>query len=371
MFDLIPASLYVPIYYHFLLLVMIILGGLLISSPSLQDLKVVSVSQTYGLPVLVLVILFMGTRPVNYRFGDMVIYNQVYEKLQRGADIIVSKDYLFNYFMILCSKIMSSGTFFLLVDVIYIIPCFLFSKKYLGSYWFFGFFMFIASFSFWSYGTNGLRNGMATAVFIWALVYYERKLLMYFLFALSVGIHSSLVIPLAAFIAAAVITKPKIFLYLWLLCIPLSLVAGGFWQSLFGSIGLGGDTRASDYLGADAVTDLAKNEGTTFSSTGFRWDFVLYSASAVVAGWYFIVRQKVSDPFYTHLWGTFVIANAFWILVIRAAFSNRFAYLSWFLMAPVIIYPLLRYRLTEAQNRVLAWVIAGYYLFTYFMFLKS
>lgn len=371
MFDLIPASAYVPFYYHFLLVIMLLVCGTMLSSLSLKDLSVKSLSQSFGIPFLILITWYMGTRPVNFRFGDMVIYNKVYQDLQAGGTIIITKDYLFNYFLIFCSKIMSAGTFFLLVDIIYIIPCYLFSKKYLGNYWFYAFFLFAASFSFWTYGTNGLRNGMATSIFIWGLIYYERKWLMCLLFALSLGIHSSVIIPLAAFFTAGIIKKPRIFLYIWLLCIPLSIVGGGFWQSVFGNIGLGGDTRASDYLSQDALSDLAKNEGTTFSATGFRWDFLLYSASAVVAGWYFIIKKKVTDKFYIHLWGTFMIANAFWILVIRAAFSNRFAYLSWFLMAPVIIYPFLKYRFSETQHRSLAWVIAAYYLFTYFMFLKS
>ncbi|MBU8883062.1 EpsG family protein [Kaistella sp. DKR-2] len=372
MFDFIPASLYTLIYYHFLLAVMVMLAVVLISSSSLQDANVKTLSQTMGLALVVLMIAYIGMRPVNFRFGDMVIYNQGYAHLQGGGTMDITKDYLFNYFMIFCAKIMPASMFFLLIDVIYVIPCYLFSKKYFGHYWLYAFFLFIASFSFWSYGTNGLRNGMATAVFIWGLIYYhDRKWLMYLLFTVSIGLHSSLIIPVAAFFAAGVIKNPKMFFYIWLLCIPLSIAGGGFWTNLFGSIGLGGDTRAADYLNADAVSDLAKSEGTTFSSTGFRWDFVLYSASAVFAGWYFILKKKLTDQFYIRLWGTFMIANAFWILVIRAAFSNRFAYLSWFLMAPVIIYPFVKYRFSATQNRSLAYVIAAYYLFTYFMFLKG
>ena len=66
-----------------------------------------------------------------------------------------------------------------------------------------------------------------------------------------------------------------------------------------------------------------------------------------------------------------MIANAFWILIIRANFSNRFAYLSWFLMAPVIAYPMLRYKLFPNQYRIVGLVLAFYYLFTYFMFLRG
>ena len=369
MFDFLPTWIYVPIYYNFLLLLLLVLAGTLLSAQDLTSPTVKSMSLSLGVPVLVLVILYMGTRPINYRFGDMVNYNRGYEVLQSGGTMKIEKDYLFNYFMVFCAKVMPARMFFLLVDIIYIVPCYLFARKYFKAYWFYAFFMFIASFSFWSYGTNGLRNGMATAVFILALLHYERKWLMYGLFALSYGLHSSVIIPIAAFVTAGVYKNPRLYLYIWLGAIPLSLIGGGFWEGFFGSLGFG-DSRASDYLNAD-LEGLEKGEGSTFSSTGFRWDFLLYSASAAFAGWYFIFKKKITDSFYIHLWGTFMIANAFWILVIRAAFSNRFAYLSWFLMAPVIIYPFVRYRFSPTQHRSLAYVIAGYYLFTYFMFLKS
>ncbi|KAK6020158.1 hypothetical protein OSTOST_14193, partial [Ostertagia ostertagi] len=55
---------------------------------------------------MVLVILYMGTRPVNYRFGDMVNYNKGYEILQSGGTMTIEKDYLFNYFMVFCAQLL-------------------------------------------------------------------------------------------------------------------------------------------------------------------------------------------------------------------------------------------------------------------------
>jgi hypothetical protein len=66
-----------------------------------------------------------------------------------------------------------------------------------------------------------------------------------------------------------------------------------------------------------------------------------------------------------------MIANTFWILVIRANFSNRFAYLSWFLMAIVIAYPLLKVKFWDDHYKNVGRIFLAYYLFTYFMFLKS
>ena len=110
---------------------------------------------------------------------------------------------------------------------------------------------------------------------------------------------------------------------------------------------------------------------SNFSSIGFRWDFVLYSASAVFAGYYFIIKRGFKDSFYTHLWGTYMIANAFWILVIRANFSNRFAYLSWFLMAIVIAYPMFKVKFWNNHYQIIGRIFFAYYLFTYYMYIKS
>lgn len=369
MFDFIPVTIYSDLFYHFMLFMVVVLS-LSIYAKTIDDPGIRSLSAKIGLLIVILVLLYTGSRQVSSLFGDTVNYNKGYQILQGGGALNITNDYVFNYFMLLCSKIMSVRLFFFLDAVIYIIPMYLFSKKYLGSYWFYGFVMFAASFSFWPYGVNGIRNGMATSVFILGLVYYQKKWIMYALFALSFGIHNSLIIPIAAFITAGMYKNPKVYFYIWLASIPLSLVGGNFWGTFFTSLGLG-DDRAGAYLDTEAIASLAKNERTSFSQTGFRWDFVLYSATGVFAGWYFLIKNKVHDKFYIHLWGVYMIANAFWILVIRAAFSNRFAYLSWFLMAPVIIYPLLRYRFSPTQNRILSGVLLLYYLFTYVMYFKG
>ena len=362
MFDWVPLSSYTAIYYHVMLLLMLITLFHAYSNDLFTG-ATISFSRGMGFVLLLFIIFYMGTRPVSYVFGDMGTYAKSYKLVASGQIPDVKGDYVFNYFMIFCAGIMNDRMFFFLCAVLYIIPCYVFSKKYCGSYWYFIFFIFIGSYMFWPFGTNGVRNGLGTSLFIWALCFYSRKYFMYALMALAYGIHSSLIIPIAGFAVSGVYKNPKLYVYIWLAAIPLSLIGGGFWESLFGTIGFGSDTRAGDYLTKGNVNNDA------FSSTGFRWDFLFYSSFAAFAGWYFIFKKSLTDKFYIHLWGTCMIANAFWILVIRANFSNRFAYLSWFLMAAVIAYPLLRYKLFPNQYRVIGVVIAVYYLFTYLMFI--
>lgn len=364
MFDWIPTGSYTAIYYNMMMILMLI-TLLHAYQNDLFDAATKSFASVLGMFLLIFIILYLGIRPVSYVFGDMLTYGQLYNRIAAGETVIITKDYLFNYFLRYSAKIMSDRLFFFLCAVIYILPCYLFSKKYCGTYWYYVFFIFIGSYMFWPFGTNGIRNGLGTSLFILALCFYGRSVLLYSLMALSFGVHSSLIIPIAAFIVAGVYKNPKIYLYIWLAAIPLSLIGGGFWESFFGGLGFGDDTRAEDYLTKGNVYN------DQFAYTGFRWDFLFYSSFAAFAGWYFIFKKKVTDTFYIHLWGTYMIANAFWILVIRANFSNRFAYLSWFLMAPVIAYPLLRYKLFPNQYSVVGVVIAVYYLFTYFMFLRG
>ena len=322
-------------------------------------------SKIMGWFLLLFVLFYLGTRPVSYTFGDMGTYAKFYKQVQLGKAFTIKNDFIFNYFLVFCTKFISVRTFFFLCALIYILPCWLFTKKYGGSYGLFVFFIFVGSLMFWPFGTNGIRNGLGTSLFILALYFYNRKVLMYALMALSVGIHNSLIIPVVAFIIAGIYKNPKVYLYIWLAAIPLSLIGGSFWESLFARIDFGGDTRVVDYLTKGNLNN------DTFAYTGFRWDFLFYSSFAAFSGWYYIFKKNVRDDFYIHIWGIYMIANAFWILIIRANFSNRFAYLSWFLMAPIIAYPLLRYKMFNNQYRVVGAVLAFYYLFTYFMFLKG
>lgn len=368
MFDWIPLQEYVNIYYYLLLLLALFIA-VNTSHNNINDPRSVSELSLLCSLFLIFTIFYMGLRPVSGAyFGDMWLYNRDFIRFQNGWIFDPTKDALFYTFSWLCAQIMTPKAYFLLIDVLYILPMFAFSKRFFGKYWPYCFFMFVASFSFWSYGTNGLRNGLATSLFLLGLCFYNRqRLLLYGFLILSLFIHKSIVISLAAFIGAGfLLKKPKYILYIWIASIPMSLVAGGVWGSFFESLGLF-DNRTQGYL-VNTQETFAMNH---FSSTGFRWDFLLYSAFAIYAGWYFIFKKGLRDKFYIHLFGTYAIANAFWILVIRAAFSNRFAYLSWFLMAPVIIYPLCKYNIAKNQRKMMASILFFYTIFTIVLYFKG
>ena len=104
--------------------------------------------------------------------------------------------------------------------------------------------------------------------------------------------------------------------------------------------------------------------GYQFSSYGFRWDFLAYSAMPIILGYYTILKKRITDNWYSVLFSTYCLANAFWVIFIRAAFSNRFAYLSWFMYPIVVAYPLFFFNLWNDQDKKVGQIILVYIGFT-------
>ncbi len=359
MLNFIPIEIYEAVYYNVLLFFVFYViadstRNELSNTANLNSKKIV------GFFFITFVLLFVGLRPISWIFGDMLAYELYYQRFIDGEEFISEGDYLFQIFMRICAKTMPIEWFFFICACLYILPLYYASKNFFKEYWFYSILFLIISLSFWGYAVNGIRNGIATSIFILAIS--QKKILpRYILILVSFFIHVSISVPLCAYLIASRIDKPKIFLIGWLLCIPLSLVLGSSLEMFFTD--LVSNERASSYLTGD---DEFSHQ---FSSLGFRWDFLLYSFSGIFAGSYFIFKKRFEDKTYNLIFNTYVIANSFWVLVIRAEFTNRFAYLSWFLLGLVIVYPYLKAKFFHNQGVVLGKVIAVYFAFTYVMHL--
>lgn len=359
---LIPLEYYTVIYYYFLLGIVFFAY---IQSARLQidESSNIAVKNTVGNILMVLIVLYMGSRPVSGKyFGDMRTYSDTFLGYASGRGVFfeTEKDIWFNAFMEASSKVMSVEMFFMLCTLLYVIPLYIASKRFFNEYWFYGFLILVTSFSFWSYGTNGIRNGIATSLFLLGIS-LDKKTLTYLLLIVAALVHKSMLIPIGAFIVASNYKNTKVYLLLWLAAIPLSLVLGSFWEGFFLNLGLFEDQRLESYFIGDDEFD------EQFSSTGFRWDFLAYSFTGVFAGWYFIMKREFEDKLYLNLYHMYLLANAFWVLVIRVNFSNRFAYLSWFMLGIVIIYPMLKFRFFEKHHFVIGRVLLAYFLFSFIM----
>ena len=313
--------------------------------------------------------LIVGLRPVSSVFGDTVNYAYLYEMLNGASsfrDILPGDEIIFYSFMFFCSKVMDVSFFFLIVEVIYVVPIYLACRKLAGNNSDIMMLFCFAAFSFFSYGVNGIRNGMACSLIILALSLIQGntrdKIICVILCLLAIGSHKSTVLPVICIFLALFIKNPRVMFLFWLGSILLSLVAGSQIENFFVSLGF--DDRMEDYLYAGEETM------EQFTTVGFRWDFLLYSSVPIVMGWYMIFRKRIYNKTYLLLLGTYIFANAFWIMVIRASFSNRFAYLSWFLYPMVLSYPLLKLPIwKKTQGRNTGLIMLGHYAFTLVLFL--
>jgi hypothetical protein len=353
--DFVPIQLYYPIYYNIILLIVVI-TFIHTQSQQIGSNSNISFMRYFGYLTLFFVVIYMGLRPLHAIFIDMGTYAALYREHQSGYIYITITDAVFNGYVSICSKIMSVQMFFFVSTLLYVWPLYIICKKWFKSYWFYAFVFLIASLSFWAYGVNGIRNGIAGSLLLLGMSRAKRFYQIIFII-LAIGFHKSMLLPALGFLVTHFYNKPKTFFIFWLLSIPLSLISGGFWESYFSGLSIVDDDRLS-YL-------TAATESGAFRYAGFRWDFLFYSASAVFAGWYYIGKKEFNDKFYWRLFNTFVFANAFWILVIRANFTNRFAYLSWFMMALVIVYPLLKQNIILNQHRKTGFILIGYFMFTY------
>lgn len=357
MFDFIEPSEYSYFHYQFyLIVVFFILFNSVLSK--LNDSRNISLLNTIGYLYLVFIIFYMGMRPISGAFIDMTVYANMFEGFKQSGTLEYSDDYGFYYFLEFCSKIMNVETFFFVCACLYIIPLFFLSRKLFKQYWFYSFLILCGSFSFWSYGTNGIRNGIATSLFLMAFVYKKNRTFTIGVMLLSCTFHQSLLLPTIAYLVSSYYKSSKNYLIFWCSSILISLTVGNYLVLLVGGSGYGAE-KVGAYF-----TESVNEE---FRNSGFRWDFILYSSLAVYSGWYYLFKKKIQDKFYSQIYNVFLIANAAWILVIRVNFSNRFAYLSWFMMGLIIIYPLLKGRILNYQNFKIGIIIITYFSFTYLM----
>lgn len=358
MFDLFPIESYSTVYYNVQLSVLI----LTVFHTQIFDFTD-RVTHKYlaiiAWPYALFIILFIGLRPVSGVFVDMTTYAYMFYRETIGNPVEMGSDVVFAYLLKFSARITNESGFFFICALLYIGSVIVACRNLFKQYWIYGFIAIVASFSFYTYGVNGIRNGMATSIFILGISYHRKALISGIIVSIACLFHQSMYLPTAAYLISYFVINPKIYLIGWFAAIPMSLVFGGFFVGLFSSLGFA-DERLSEYLLSDA-------NASEFSSTGFRWDFLLYGFTGTFAGWYFIFKKGFNDTFYNRIYKTYLIANAFWILVITANFSNRFAYLSWFLLSIVIFYPLLKQRFFSYQHQIFGGILLLYFMFTYMM----
>lgn len=155
-----------------------------------------------------------------------------------------------------------------------------------------------------------------------------------------------------AFIIVKFYNKPKFHFIVWGISLLIAAAHITVFQNLFMSVA---DDHGAGYLGEQQF------------GKGFRIDFILYSAMPVLVGYYAIFKKKIQSDNYNTLLSTYLLTNSIWMLCMYAEFTNRIAYLSWFMYPIVLIYPFLNIKWSERQYRQAITVAALHLGFTLFM----
>lgn len=350
----------VDLFYH-TIFILTLCSCLQMMQVPLSRRYVVNVpGQVFVIFLFIFVALCLGVLPVRWLSGeDRELYANQFLDVQQGFILNWEQDKLFGMYMKFMGYFCNYQIWFILTAFIYCFNHYFFSVRITKKYAYILLLMFFSSFMFYSYGTNTIRAGFAASFLLLSLIYYKRITFFLFFIMLAVACHFSMSIPALAMILSRYFDKTKLYIYVWLLFVVLSAVMGGYFEVLFSS--MAADSRTS-YLTTSAED--------THYKVGFRIDFVLYSCLPLIMGYYYVIKKQFNDRFYSLLLNTYILANCFWILVIRANFSDRFAYLSWFIYPAVLIYPLFKVRIWRNQYKKIALIVLLNEIFTYIMFLR-
>lgn len=288
--------------------------------------------------MLIVVILFIGLRNPygSWRyFGDTYRYTTIYLNIQRDPSWNYGKDYGFYYYVKFISNFFNVQTFFLITAMLYVLPVYFTFYKWFKKYAFFAVLLFVTSMSFWPFGINGIRNGLATSFFLFALAFYDKKWLLYSLVGLSISFHTSMLLPSLALILVHFYNNTKVFIYVWLASIPVSFLFG---KQLINVINF---LITSSVGRIDGRGDFSGVDNSILAKSLFRIDFIMYSAIVIYLGYYFLFKKGFKSDFYTKLLNLYIISNTIWLYFIYFPYTNRLAYLSWFLIPVLIVYPII------------------------------
>lgn len=320
---------------------------------------------------IVFLIFFMGFRP-GLVGADTGTYMAKYQKMMQGMmydpyDPNESvKDALFQSCQFVCAQIMPVSLFFLIIAFFYVYSVCLACRRLLRNNYVFLLIAAVGAFSFFSYGVNGIRNGLATSLVLLGLSYIpgslKNKLLCAILCFIAINFHGSVLLPVVAMLFALFFKHPKFMFYVWGISVLVSLIVGQSVGDIFLTLGL--DQRMTHYMTLESSTETED----AIAAARFRWDFLLYSFMPILMGWYCIFKKKICDLNYHLLLGTYIYSNAVWVILIRIPYSNRFAYLSWFLYAIVLAYPLFKFHLWRNQGRKVAIIMMAHVSFTFLMY---
>lgn len=307
--------------------------------------------------------IFIGLRPNDPAFADTVNYvnGYYYHLFQPYVFSFDVENVIFeNLYLFFASYDLGWHSLFVLLAAIYFIGTYVACRKFFPKNTLMAYVVFLGAFSTFSYSVNGIKAGAAAAIFLCALAYRTDKPICASILAISSwGFHHSMTPCVLTFFITWVYSNPKWYFAFWIVCLALSAAHVTYFQTLFMNYT---DAKSATYLDME---NMAGWEG----KTGFRADFVIYSAMPILVGYWTVVKKKINNIKYNRILSTYLFVNGLWLLCMYAGFTNRIAYLSWLMYPIVLIYPFLDRECNWGRNRFrTAAIIVSLHLgFTLFM----
>ncbi len=302
-----------------------------------------------NIPIIIFVLitaLGMGCHEIS-EYSDRGQYMDSYMRTYNNTYQGEYKDFGWQIFVKLCTQFFSDNyrLFFIFVSFVYCFSYYYYAKKQFKRIYV-GYFIILAfgCMGFSNYGIVTIRAGMAVGIVLIALTFKKRYLKIIFAL-LSVSIHLSMAIPIFLYVVALRLKKDRIPYYIWLLCFTLSIL--NFDLSPFLEDFSFVDNRINEYT--NLVTDSYK--------AGYRIDFLVYSTIPIIIVYKLRKNGQVFSNLHSQLYRTYLLTNAAWLLVIRMAYTNRVAYLSWMIIPYIVLYPILQDSINKKKSKSVLYII--------------
>ena len=355
---MIPASLYHYVYLLLVTLMTFFAMSLYGRWGKLHNAK--RTSDFMAFLLLITVVWFIGTRPVSGRyFVDMAGYASSYGLLMGNTFFFNwdTENLIFdNLFSYMASVGIPFSTWSLLMATGYFGLMYLACRRLYGRDLLLAFVTYLGAFSTYSYGTNGMKAGLAASMFLVAIAYRDKLWISIPIALLTYGFHHSMLMVIVAYFIVLMVKNPKYYFWGWVACLIIAALHITAFQTFFA--GFTDEQGAGYLLATEAASD---------AFIGFRPDFILYSAVPVYLGYQMLYKYKFQSVTYSFLLRLYIITNATWMLCMYASFTNRIAYLSWFMYPIVLLYPFISREKNQLQGKYLRYVVYGHLGFTLFM----
>lgn len=348
---MIAGFLYRYIYLIFIVIMTIIFG---------RQRRNIFESEPIIFPLVICVsmALFLGNRPYTADFVDTLNYAQWWGLQFWNGFNLDEQNVLFdNLFVWMGSFCPNPTPFFCVIALIYFLSIMVACKKLFEANTTIVILVCMAALSTFSYGTNGIKAGAAASLFLVSLAYRDKLVISLLFLFISWGFHHSMHLAVGVYVITLFVKDSKWYFYGWLFCLAMAAGHVSFFQSLFASLS---DDSGSAYLSSSSDSDWG-------GKSGFRYDFVLYSAMPVLMGYFVIFKYKLKDMLYESMLHYYLATNSIWMLCMYGTFTNRIAYLSWFCLPVLVVYPCFaipsdEHPLVENKGKYI-WAHLGFTLF--------